>query len=301
MTDTLTLDHARRWVAMPKMAPEVEKRAALGAIAFLRDVAERLEGALADIAAGRAPADGSELHAVWDFSAFAPETIDFLIALLGEGEVRITLCRGEAKTADTVVPGLWRVQTGRDGESNSFVLARIPRAVEHFAEQGLERVPRLVNPDRDVFAATAILAELNELLESADLTTIPASTAPMVELSRQPLTPSDLTALYSTLGTGEVEAALLGFARSTITSTTVRNIWHSRIVNNAGKNLLEAYVVAKLPPELPVAVEEFADGAARCRELVEWLEADIERGAIGEAVDGKANEKEKLPQEAAQA
>ena len=43
-------------------------------------------------------------------------------------------------------------------------------------------------------------------------------------------------------------------------------------------------------------VEEFADGAARCRELVEWLEADIERGAIGEAVGGKANENREAAQ-----
>ncbi len=281
MSENLTLDHARRWAAMPKMAPEVEKRAALEAIVFLRDVAERLEQETAAIREGRAPADGSGLHAVWDFSAFAPETIDFLIALLGEGEVRITLCGGESKTGDTLVPGLWRVQTGRSGENNSFVLARIPRAVEHFADRGLDRVPKLVNPDRDVFAATAILAEINELLEKSDLRTLPESTAPMVELSRQPLTPGDLTALYSTLGTGDVDAALLGFARSTMTSTTVRGVWHSRIINNVGKNLLEAYVVAKIPPELPISVEEFADGAAKCREFIEWLEADIERGAIG--------------------
>lgn len=281
MPENLTLDHARRWAAMPKMAPEVEKRAALEAIDFLRDVKGKLDAEITAIREGRVPADGSGLHEVWDFSAFAPETIDFLIALLGEGEVRITLCGGESKAGDTLVPGLWRVQTGRSGENNAFVLARIPRAVEHFADRGLDRVPKLVNPDRDVFAATAILSEINELLDKADLSVMPDSTAPMVELSRQPLTPGDLTALYSTLGTGDVDAALLGFARSTMTTTTVRGVWHSRIINNVGKNLLEAYVVAKIPPELPISAEEFADGAAKCREFIEWLEADIERGAIG--------------------
>lgn len=77
--------------------------------------ARKLKLHLEDIKAGRAPADGSGLQEVWDFSHFDPKHIDFLLATLGEGEVRIKLFGGEAKAGDTSVPGLWRVQSGRSG------------------------------------------------------------------------------------------------------------------------------------------------------------------------------------------
>ena len=77
MSENLTLDHARRWAAMPKMAPEVEKRAALEAIGFLRDVAERLEQETAAIREGRAPADGSGSMPSGTFRLLRPKRLIF--------------------------------------------------------------------------------------------------------------------------------------------------------------------------------------------------------------------------------
>lgn len=158
---TFTVEEAaRRWLSAPKLDPETERAAAEATIAFLTDVRSKIEAHLEDIKAGRAPADGSGLQEVWDFSHFDPKHIDFLLATLGEGEVRIKLFGGEAKAGDTSVPGLWRVQSGRSGQENFFVLARLPRTVQVVGTRGLDKIPQLVNPSADVFAAPAILQEL---------------------------------------------------------------------------------------------------------------------------------------------
>lgn len=281
MRQSFSIDAASRWANVPPLDPETEEGAARTTIAFLEDVRSRISRHMDAMASGAEPADGSALHEVWDFSSFNPNHIDFLLATLGEGEVRIKLYGGEAKIADTGVPGLWRMQTGKDGSANSFVLGRIPLAVLNVADRGADKIPALVNPGADVFAAPAILQELQKKLEGADLTTVSDRPAPMVELTRQPLSPGDVTAVYSTLGRGDVEIDLLGFAQSTLSSTAVRGIWHTQILNNAGKNLLNAYVVARIPPEAPFAAEEFADGAAKCGELIEWVKGDLERGSLG--------------------
>ena len=118
-------DVARRWQNAPQLDPETERLAALATIEFLTAVREKLSRHIDDMAAGRAASDGSDLHEVWDFSSFDPKHLDFLLPTLGEGEVKILLFNGEARAADTGIPGLWRVQAGDDGRAaNSFVLGR---------------------------------------------------------------------------------------------------------------------------------------------------------------------------------
>ena len=78
---TFTVEEAaRRWLSAPKLDPETERAAAEATIAFLTDVRSKIEAHLEDIKAGRAPADGSGLQEVWDFSHFDPKHIDFLLA-----------------------------------------------------------------------------------------------------------------------------------------------------------------------------------------------------------------------------
>lgn len=193
---TFTVEEAaRRWLSAPKLDPETERAAAEATIAFLTDVRSKIEAHLEDIKAGRAPADGSGLQEVWDFSHFDPKHIDFLLATLGEGEVRIKLFGGEAKAGDTSVPGLWRVQSGRSGQENFFVLARLPRTVQVVGTRGLDKIPQLVNPSADVFAAPAILQELQYRLDAFDadagVPDMPTDPCFMLELKRQPLSPGD--------------------------------------------------------------------------------------------------------------
>ena len=284
------MDAAKRWLQAPKLDPETERAAALATIDFLTDVRTHLEKAVADIESGRARKDGMDLHEVWDFSAFDVKHIDFLLATLGEGQVRITLFGGEAKAGDTGIPGLWRVQTGPDGASNAFVLGRLPRAVLVVGDRGLDEIPDLVNPGPDVFAAPAILGELSHQLgvarEAGEFETLPEKPAFMVEMQRQPLSRGDMNSLLSTLGTGDIEVELQGFAHSRFNRTRVKNVWRSRIINNAGKTLLDAFIIARMPPEIPVTADEFRDGIEKCTDLIDWVKGDLERGSLGAPKNG---------------
>ena len=103
----------------------------------------------------------------------------------------------------------------------------------------------------------------------------------MVELTRQPLAPGDQAYLAGVLGMGEIDVRLSGFADSRIRSTKVRGIWHTQILNHAGKGLLDAYVVGLLPAEVPASPDELEETVAKCREIIGWMEEDQARGALG--------------------
>lgn len=268
--------NTERWKAVDNLPPEVARRAAGETVDFLETV-RNLAQNYVESAAQREP-----LHHVWDFSDMDGATLDFLLATIGEGEVRITLCDGEAKVGDTGIPGLWRVENGKAG-AGSFVLARLPRCVTAMANLGAEVVPDVVNRSADVFAAPAIIEELRHQVGEADFSVMPEEPVFAVELTRQPLSPGDRTALYSTLGRGKVDVELRGFADARITQTAVKGLWHSTITNNVGKTLMESYVVAQIPPEVPISNEEFRDTVTKCSELIDWVAQDISRGVFGAA------------------
>ena len=219
-----------------------------------------------------------ELHRVWDFRSFDRAWLPFILPMLGSGEVRITLHDGLARMEETGIPALWRLQMGGH---DSFILGRIPRCVWLAARSGEETVGTIVNNGSDVFAAPAILEELRAAQQKIDWSRLPEDPAHMVELTKQPLSPGDSRAILSTLGTGDIRAEITGFAKSTINRTGVRGIWHTKMLNNAGKPLLDAYVCAVIPPEVASPCEAFDDTVERCREMVDWVEKDLERGAIG--------------------
>ena len=272
------------WASMPDLSPETELKAAKATIEFLKRVKGVVLKHLEDLKVNPNPCEDDDVHEVVSFSEFDDDVIDFLLATLGEGEVKITLCDGEVKTADTAIPGIWRMQTGRNGEVNEFIIARIPRAVLKFADMGLERVPDLVNPGLDVFAAPAILKELDAVArETPNAYEAPLADSPVfsIELTKQPMSPGDERALLSTLGRGRISVEMNGFARTTFIQTNVRHIWHCQVFNDLGKVLLNSFVASAVPPELPFAQEEFEDAARKIDETIAYLEADIARGAIG--------------------
>lgn len=266
--------NAERWNAVDKLPPDVARRAAQQTVTFLETVRDLAQAYL------EGPDEKEPLHHVWDFSEMDGATLDFLLATIGEGEVRITLCGGEAKVGDTGVPGLWRVENGKAG-AGSFVLARLPRCVTVLANTGLDAVPDVVNRGPDVFASPAIIEELRHQIREADFSVMPEDPVFAIELTRQPMSPGDRTALYSTLGRGKVDVELRGFSDSRIQQTAIRGLWHSTITNNIGKTLMESYVVAQIPPEVPIANEEFKDTVTKCGELIDWVSQDLERGVFG--------------------
>ncbi len=270
---SLTLDGAGRWAEVPQLAPDVERAAAEALVAFLREVEQAV---LEAKAAG--PEALEALHRAWDFRRFDRAWLPFILPMLGSGEVRITLHDGLARMEETGIPALWRLQMGGH---DSFILGRIPRCVRLAAQEGDETIRKIVTNGPDVFAAPAILEELRSAQQKLDWSKLPEDPAYMVELTKQPLSPGDSRAILSTLGTGDIQAEITGFAKSTINRTGVRGIWHTKMLNNAGKPLLDAYVCAVIPPEVASPCEAYDDALERCREMADWIEKDLARGAIG--------------------
>lgn len=269
-----SIDGADVWARVPQLPPEVEEQAARALIDFLKEVDEELKMALAD----ESGATFDAMHKIYEFKRFRSDWMKFILPTIGVGEIRVTLHDGLVKIEETGIPCLWRMQM--DGQE-SFILTRVPLCVRHVANEGEPEIGKIVNNGADVFAAPAILEQLRAEQQKIDWDNLPKDPAFMVEFSGEPLGPGDTRAILSTLGTGNIEVRLKGFAESRLERTKVRGIWHSRLINNAGKELLEGYVTAWLPPEVPAAWEGLEDAHARCLELIQWLEDDLARGAIG--------------------
>lgn len=216
----------------------------------------------------------------WQFSfaQFTPAHIDFILATVGSGEVRINIDNGRVRIEETAIPALWHVQ--ENGE-HRLELALIPPTVL----SAIERIsPEFILPpptSDGVFAAPSILMQLQASLEKTDIATISHDPAHMIELTRQPLAPADRDYLKKVLGEGTIEIWLSGFANTNIRSTNIRGIWSSHLLNNAGKELLDSYIVACIPPEVPVAPEELEDTIRITSETIHWIENDIQQGRLG--------------------
>lgn len=258
------------WNFAAQLPKELEDEARLGLIAFLEEIDATLEAALAK----KDKRVLEEFHEIYNFSRFKPAWMEFIIPSLGRGDVQIELHDGLVKIEETGIPSLWRMQMG---QNDAFVLGRVPLCVRHEANLGEETIGKMVNENADVFAAPFILEELKEALTKVDYETLPEEPVYMVELNRQPMSPGDSRALLSTLGKGNIEVRIAGFAESKLYRTKVRGLWHSKILNNAGKELLDAYVCAAIPPEVAAPTESFTDARMKIAETLEWLRADMNR------------------------
>lgn len=257
-----------RWANI-KMAPEIEHAAAIATRDFLLEIEKAARSA------GNA-AHGDELLSK-DFEAFDEKHLDFIIATLATGEVRIAIDDGAVKLEETQITGLWRVE---ENGKQRFVLASVPRVVLEHVKKGKETLDIPAQTPEGVFAAPSILQEMKANLEKADLTTIDFNPPPVIELTRQPLERADMVWLNSLLGVGKTEIWLSGFANAHIKSTLYRGIWRSTLLNRAGKGLLDSFVVTLLPPEVPASPDEFEDTARQCHEMIEWLDDDLARGTL---------------------
>lgn len=209
-----------------------------------------------------------------DFDTFESEHMDFILATLGVGEARIVLRKDDVRMAETGISGVWRVQ---EKGAQRFEVSCLPLPLLNALKASCAP---LVTPEAvpdGVFVAPAVLKELEHAQGNVKLDQISFDPPYMVELTRQPLSDIDKEYLTATLGVGDVAIELSGFANANIQSTQYQGIWRNTILNNAGKELLDSYVVTRIPPEVPSAPKEMADAIAQCDEIIEWLKEDMER------------------------
>lgn len=259
-----------RW-ANVHLDRETEHKAALETLVLLNAITDQ---------AKKAVKNHEEKSLDWQFSfaRFIPAHIDFILATLGTGEVRINIDNGRVKIEETAIPALWHVQ--ENGE-HRLELALIPPIVQNAIEQIPLEFTVFPSTSDEVFAAPSILMQLQASLEKTDIDTISHDPAQMIELTRQPLASADREYLKKVLGVGTIEIWLSGFANANIRSTNIRGIWSSHLLNNAGKELLDSYIVACIPPEVPVAPEELEDTIRISSETIHWIENDIQQGRLG--------------------
>ena len=249
----------------PDLKPEEEKRAAQKTLAVLEEMADVFKKAGEDTK--------NELHWITDLGRLAAGTNRF-----GWWDVIISLCGGDAVAEDTEIPAVWRLTIG---EQTSLVAALLPRCVTTLLETGNTDIKEPEKQPAGLFAAGPVHSELSQALKAADLTKIPELPDHQIDLSRQPLNPADMNYILTTLGEGKVDIELSGFAKSRIQASRVKGIWRRRILNNAGKTLMDSLVVALIPPEVPAGREDIPTSDAKLRELADWIRRDMARGAIG--------------------
>ncbi len=216
---------------------------------------------------------------IFDLGKLDADTAAFLMHSLGKGEVRILLHNGEVKAHETAVPGLWLLEIG---PVKSLVAALFPRSIEAAVNAGAERVPVPEQMPAGVFAAPAILSELNDALAETDTSRLEPDSLPrQIDMVRQPLTPADRTFILTCIGEGPVSIELNGFAEGRIFSTKVRGLWRSVIINTNHKVLLDSLVVTHVPPEVPASLEDMGRSAKLVRDTIDWIDRDLKRGALG--------------------
>ena len=239
-----------------------------------REAARRVLKTLAAVrgAVGTSIRKSEDVHWADDLSTLSSGAKQLLFQTLGEGEVRIALFNGAAWAEETAVPGLWKMTIG---PQTSLVAARIPRSVEQAVAAGASGLPEPRRTAGGLFAAEAVLTELRELLARTDLTTIPDTAAPQLDLLHQPLSPADLNQVLSAVGTGKTTILITGFARTHIDSTRIKGLWRTRIFNHAGKPLMDSLTVALIPPEVPCGREDWPESLKKLKNLIAWLEDDL--------------------------
>lgn len=260
-----------RWADI-HLDKETEHAAAQATLAFLKRVHKSVTAALE--LSGQ---DALREQLRVSFDEFDPAHLDFVLATVASGEVRISANKGKVKAEETQITGLWRVE---ENGRQYFVFGSIPDAILQAVRQGLQKLEIPETAPEGVFSAPAILKELASALSECKAEEVDFDPPHMVELTRQPVERIDMQWLKTVLGQGETEVWLSGFANARMQSTNYRCIWRSTLLNKAGKTLLDSFIVTLLPPEIPASPDEFSDAERQCREIIDWLEGDLARGVL---------------------
>ncbi len=268
---------ASRWENV-KLDKKTEHEAALATLKLVKSIREAAQKAVENATqqTGEIVIEENPLLTL-PFDAMDAKHLDFIIATLASGEVRISANNGALRVEETSLTGLWRVQ---ENEKQKFVLAPIPNEVLTAIKAGKKSLEVPSEKPEGLFSSPAILEELSAAQKEANLEVLDFNPPHMVELTRQPIEKEDMAWLKSVLGAGTTEIWLTGFANARMQSTKYCGIWRSTLLNKAGKTLLDSFVVTLLPPEVPVSPDEFTDTVRECDELIEWLEGDLARGVL---------------------
>ncbi|UCQ11780.1 hydrogenase expression/formation protein [Edwardsiella tarda] len=213
----------------------------------------------------------------WDLTTLQAEDIQFLNALLGEGEVSVRIQHAdgsESEIQEAIFCGLWRVRCLRDGEVLADRLEAGCAPLPLWQAANADTLPNdsLLPPPIDGLMNGLPLA--HELLAHVR---DPAGQPHSINLTQLPLSEADRLFLARLCGQGRIQIRTFGYGESRIDSTGLCHVWHLRCLDTLKGTLLDSYEVCVLPELVLAAPEDLADSAQRLGDVCRWLEesADV--------------------------
>ena len=207
-----------------------------------------------------------------DLAGVAPEALEIVNQMLGEGEVSIRIGGERAvRIQESVFTGLWRVCT-LDGDgalaSDRLEAAALPRVVVDAARAAA--MPRLapIGIPPGAMNSPAVINEIGAQMRAQR----PGSRAHVVNLTLFPLTPDDHAVLEQALPVGCVAMISRGFGNCHITSTALRDVWRVQYFNSMKTLILNTIEIVDIPAVALAAAEDLDDSRERLAELVAWMD-----------------------------
>lgn len=208
----------------------------------------------------------------WDLISLQAEDIQFLNALIGEGEVSVRIQHSdgsESEIQEAIFCGLWRVRRLRDSKvlTDRLEVGCAPLPLWQAANADTLPKDSLLPPPIDGLMNGLSLA--HELLAHVR---DPAGLTHKINLTQLPLNEVDRLFLARLCGQGQIHIRTFGYGESRIDSTGLRHVWHLRCLDTLKGTLLDSYEVCVLPELVLAASEDLVDSAQRLGDVCRWLE-----------------------------
>jgi len=257
--------------------PRVPERVAAATLLTARDLLARFADDLGAWDPGSGP------HGpVLDLAGVAPDVLDIVTQVMGEGEVSIRVdAAPPLRIQETVFAGLWRCcELDHDGRlvRDGLEAGAVPRGVAEAALAAAGDMVAAVELPPGAMNSPALLAEIAAQLA------LPAdeATPKQINLTMLPMSPDDHAVLERALPVGPVAMISRSFGNCHVTSTLTRRVWRVQYFNSMKTLILNTIEVTGLPEVAVAAPDDLADSLARLRELVQWMgESAAEAGAGG--------------------
>lgn len=190
--------------------------------------------------------------------------------VLGEGEVSGLVALPDGRTLqiqEAVTAGLWRLRLegGADGARTEFLeVGAIPEAVARAALDFTAAAPAIRPAPPGAMNAMPVLAEVAARAASYR----PGNATHTINFSLMPVNEVDMDHLQAVLGNGPVLLHSGGYGACRVQATGTRHVWSVQFFNASGAVILDTLEIGEVPAAARAADEDFADSAARLREII---------------------------------
>ncbi|HYH19441.1 MAG TPA: hydrogenase expression/formation protein [Azospirillum sp.] len=189
---------------------------------------------------------------------------------LGQGEVSILVTgAAEYQIQESTLTGVWRIRTSdpltgkRLGDH--VEVGEVPALVRAAATGATTADIPITEPPPGAMNVLPVLAEVRDRAA----TYVSGTPNHVISFTLLPMNPVDLEVLQATLGTGPVLALSRGYSSCRVVLTARRNVWSVQYMNTQDKVVLDTLEVGDVPLAVRAADEDFADSAARLKEILE--------------------------------